>query len=202
MSNSTICYFGFGSLVNRDTRPASEKAVKATLRGWERHWAHHALGFADDSRSCCSLTVQQVNGRESAIDGVLVTIDKADLPELDKRETGYDRINIPSASFLIHDALSDVSADIAMYVSKPEHTAPADAGHPILQSYIDCVMAGFEQQFGVDGLDRLMRSTQGWYGPIENDRAHPRYPRAVTLASDVLARYDSLLERIRAEQSK
>lgn len=206
MSESTICYFGFGSLVNRETRPENEPAVAATLQGWERQWAHHALGFGTDSRSCCSLTVKPMEHKQASIDGVLVTLDAEDLPELDKRETGYDRVELPAASFsLVHPSASDsgvTAPTVYMYVSKPEQTAPANESYPILQSYIDCVMAGYESLFGQEGLNRFMSSTQGWHGPIENDRAQPRYPRSVSLASSVLARYDVLIEQARNTQAK
>ena len=207
MSDSTITYFGFGSLVNRATRPVGEASVPATLQGWGRHWAHHAVGFDGDSRSCCSLTVKpSVDGfarsaERLAIDGVLVTIPREDLPALDKRETGYDRVTVPVAQFQFNDQiiadLGTLPTEISVYVSRPEQTAPADADHPILQSYIDCVMAGFDALFGADGLQRFMHTTGGWEGPVENDRLRPRYPRSITLSADQQARYDSLLREHR-----
>jgi len=203
MLDSTITYFGFGSLVNRATRPAGEVSVPATLMGWSRHWAHHAVGIDGNRISRCSLTVKRgAQGLPSpagtvAIDGVLVTIPTTELPNLDKRERGYDRVEVPTEQFHLTneniDTLGTLPAEISVYVSKPELTAPADVEHPILQSYIDCVMGGFDALFGAAGLQRFIETTVGWHGPIENDRLQPRYPRAIALSDAQLARYDSLL---------
>ncbi|MBX2839834.1 MAG: hypothetical protein KTR35_23455 [Gammaproteobacteria bacterium] len=134
------------------------------------------------------------------IDGVLVTIPHSALAELDRRESGYDRVQIePEQIAFAFDSHALSVERLFMYVSKTEFNAPADEDHPILQSYIDCVMAGYEAQFGADGLSRFLQTTHGWRGPIENDRSSPRYPRAVQLSVDQQARYDALLKETRSE---
>ena len=103
MQEQDITYFGYGSLVNRDTRPAGERAQSARLHGWRRVWGHRVTGSSDAStgarESCCSLSVESTHAPGQYIDGVLVTIPVSDLPLLDQRETGYDRVKLPAADF-------------------------------------------------------------------------------------------------------
>jgi len=170
-----IAYFGYGSLVNRDTRPPGEQAYKARLSGWERHWAH----------------------REAAakIDGVVVLIEQGDLAALDRRESGYFRQTVPLSMFELESPLP--VAEVFVYQSLSENFAPADHQFPILQSYADCVMAGYERVYGEQGLAEFMRSTIGWQGDILNDRAAPYYPRAVAVSSDQIKRFDALIDQCR-----
>jgi len=197
-----ITYFGYGSLVNRATRPAGEVSYRARLYGWRRVWGHRVLSAQQPSdeleRSCCSLSVQKLIDFDIAnrknmpfIDGVVVTIPITDLPTLDKRETGYDRHAIPSSHFDL-PAECDVD-EIHVYVSKPAHQGDATEHFPILQSYIDCVLAGYCEVFEHQGMQRFVDSTQGWAGVIENERDNPKYPRAVSLPASKLAQFDSII---------
>jgi len=81
-----------------------------------------------------------------------------------------------------------------MYVSRMEHVGSASKHYPLLQSYVDCVLAGFLAVFGWDGVERFMQSTQGWSAPMLADRAAPLYPRAVQLPDDLLAKFDARIE--------
>jgi len=181
-------YFGYGSLVNRNTRPVSEGYTPATVPGWRRCWGHR-VNHVDAATTAQNtsvlgysvLTVQRADGSE--IDGVQVSIPLVDLPELDAREGGYNRHEVGTMS----------SRElVAMYVSKTENNALADKQYPLLQSYVDCVMAGFLTVFGNDGLTRFMHSTSGWDAPMLNDRSAPLYQRAVTLPPDLLAHFDKV----------
>jgi len=210
MADGFITYFGYGSLVNRDTRPAGEQSYPARLYGWQRIWGHRVwpLGNTGNQLSCCSLTVKPASvpdtvdlsgpERDSApfVDGVVVIIPMSDLPALDERERGYDRVTLPRSHF---DLSSDIQAEeIQVYVSKVSNRGLADAEHPILQSYIDCVLAGYCAVFEQDGLQQFVDGTVGWQGVIENDRENPRYPRAVVLSAEQLQQFDQLVEKRRS----
>ena len=202
-------YFGYGSLVNRQTRPTAERFEAASVAGWQRSWAHcvknpqaasvplqhHASPVGSVSggsgtqlpRGYTTLTVEPAAGVQ--IDGVVVSIGLSDLPQLDEREKGYSR----------HTVNSVKSTDpVAMYVSQTEHITTDYSDYPLLQSYIDCVLAGFLAVFGWDGVDRFISTTAGWGTPILADRGAPLYPRAVTLAGGLEAAFD---ERIAAAAS-
>jgi len=182
-----VHYFGYGSLVNRDTRPANEPYETATLDGWVRQWA--ARVDTDDAGKLAQspvvkgysvLTVHPAEG--VSIEGVQVPIDPADLVDLDQRELGYAQQSIETS----------VAADsVVVYVCKPENTDLASAEYPLLQSYIDCVLAGFLERFGWDGVDRFIDTTQGWSAPILDDRLTPLYARAVAVPDAVQAKFDS-----------
>lgn len=211
MSMDSITYFGYGSLVNRATRPSGEIAQPARLYGWERVWGHRVLSAqqpADEPpRSCCSLSVRKLcdatldRGKNATfIDGVVVTIPISEVPALDRREAGYDRLSLPGSDF---DLPADcASGEIQVYVSKPTHQGKATEEFPILQSYIDCVLAGYCEMFEVSGMQHFVQSTAGWDGVIENERSHPKYPRAVNVPEEQLAAFDQIIfqQRLRLQQ--
>lgn len=127
---------------------------------------------------------------ECCIDGVMVPIQADEVPALDARERGYSR----------HMVTSTKSTDaLAMYVSHSEHVAMACSDYPLLQSYVDCVLAGFLAIYGWDGVDRFFASTAGWSAPILPDRLCPLYPRAVVLSQTLTESFD---ERIMAARSQ
>ncbi len=185
-----IAYFGYGSLVNRDTRPVDENAHRARLTGWERHWAHRV---ADDRnhRNCTSLSARPASEPATAIDGVVVLIEPSALPALDEREAGYFRQTIDRDAIQID---TDMAIDsIVLYQSHDKHFKPASAEHPILKSYVDCVMAGYSALFGEAGLSAFMQTTKGWHGDMLDDRHQPLYPRAVSLTAQQQKHFDSLV---------
>lgn len=203
---NSLHYFGYGSLVNRHTRPADERFEATTVAGWQRSWSHRvnhsaaaSVALLDDSLGKAHgqthaplgytvLTVEPAEGQQ--IDGVQVSIARSDLPILDEREKGYSRQTVQSV----------MSTDpIAIYVSNTAHVAELPSDYPLLQSYVDCVLAGFLAVFGWDGVDRFISTTSGWAVPILADRAVPLYPRAITLAQDVETKFD---ERIAAARSQ
>lgn len=210
MSHDTITYFGYGSLVNRETRPAGEVALPARLYGWQRVWGHRVLSAqqpaTEPPRSCCSLSIEksvennaqtqiktEAEVREilSFIDGVVVNIPISELEALDDREAGYDRHVLSSDDFDL-PAGCDAS-EIHVYVSKQTHKGGATEQFPILQSYIDCVLAGYCRVFESEGMQQFVDSTAGWHGVIENERNNPKYPRAVSLPEDQLALFDDIV---------
>ncbi len=172
-----------------------ESFVTATIAGWQRHWAHRV----DDERAAqltwrpgeqdetipkgfTVLTVAPASTVE--IDGVLAVIGLTDLPALDRRESGYARhtLNLP-----------DIASPVALYVSSK--TQGACREYPLLQSYVDCVLAGYLAVFGWQGVTRFIATTKGWEAPIIDDRSNPLYPRAVTIEDDIRCEFD---ERILA----
>jgi len=185
--SQTVSYFGYGSLVNRRTRPTEEVWEATSVAGWQRSWSHRvvrpeAAAVAQDPAvgGFSVLTVQPAS--KVCIDGVQVSMASEELPQLDAREGGYNR----------HSVITAASSDlVAMYVSRTEHVAAASKDYPLLQSYVDCVMAGFLAVFGWDGVDRFINSTAGWQAPMLLDRAEPLYPRAVTIATEIQAEFDA-----------
>ena len=198
MTERCITYFGYGSLVNRATRPADEQALPARLYGWQRVWGHRVQQSGESNSglrpACCSLSVEKCEGDNQAfIDGVIVRIPLVNLPVLDQREVGYDRVQLPASDF---DLPESCSVDgIHVYVSAKTHSIRPNAQHPILQSYIDCVLAGYCSIYGQTGMQQFVDSTSGWGGFIEKDRHKPQYPRAVAVPQNQLNLFDEVVSQ-------
>ena len=155
-------FFGYGSLVNRDTHGYCE-AYRARLSGWRRVWRH------TDLRELAFLTAEPAP--DVAIDGLIARVPGDDWAALDEREAGYGRHHL--AAGLRHDAPRPVAAQI---YAVPAPEAPMTP-RPILLSYLDVVVQGFLREFGEDGAADFFATTAGWEAPVLDDRAAPRYPR-------------------------
>lgn len=206
MKTDWIHYFGYGSLVNRQTRPAGEEASSAHLVGWRRVW-NHRVTHPHRGQPCTSLSIEPssdvtVNGPQSVspvgIDGVIVRLPRHELEQLDAREAGYDRLELPLSDFRLSDELARQLDEqgtqcIMVYRSQERNRCMADEQHPVLRSYVDCVMAGYLQRFAASGLQDMVASTRGWELPVLNDRAQPFYPRSVAVDAAEQDHFDSLM---------
>lgn len=161
-------FFGYGSLVNRATHHFAD-AHRASVRGWRRAWRH------TDLREVAFLTV--VPDADSAIDGLIAGVPGDDWAALDEREAAYGRV--PVSDHVDHPLPH--RPEIAIYaIEAGKHRAPTQ-DHPILLSYIDVVLQGYLHEFGTEGAQRFLDTTDGWHAPVLDDRAAPIYPRHQSL---------------------
>ncbi|GGD91412.1 gamma-glutamylcyclotransferase [Aureimonas endophytica] len=180
-----VAYFGYGSLVNRDTLRTKFLAVRrAAVTGWRRFWLPRPeVGIA-------LLSVRPAPGHETQ--GVVV-YDLADhLPAVDEREAGYDRRSL-GPEVLTIEAMPDVPVPVFLYEATRTTETAAETGSAILQSYLDAVLQGFLAIHGEAGLERFVAETEGFETVVIRDRAAPRYPRAVRLRPGEAERFDALL---------
>ncbi|MDU8942967.1 gamma-glutamylcyclotransferase family protein [Ovoidimarina sediminis] len=177
-------FFGYGSLVNRATH-AHEDAHKATLTGWRRVWRHTAL------RPVAFLTAVEVDGGE--IDGLIARVPGADWRDLDERERAYDRVQ---AALVTHSGPRKLAVEVYT-IPHGKHGAP-DRAHPVLLSYIDVVVQGFLNEYGIDGVARFFDTTDGWDAPIAFDRPDPIYSRHRVLSRKERALVDQHLDEVGA----
>lgn len=195
-------YFGYGSLVNRKTRPADEPFQRATLTGWRRQWAHRAnrpWQHDHTSRSGAGVSALSVEEHaDSAIDGVLVPIARQDLPQLDAREEGYYRVELPASAFTVDEPLNVDT--VIMYVSGDSQSGWANTDYPLIQSYVDCVIDGFHTLFGEAGVKRFLETTEHWTLPLYNDRLQPLYPRWIELTDEQRQQTDRWLSAYRPDR--
>ncbi|SFL43466.1 gamma-glutamylcyclotransferase family protein [Shimia aestuarii] len=162
-------FFGYGSLVNRDTHQYGD-THPARLGGWRRIWRH------TDLRPVAYLTV--VPDPDCEIDGLIAHVPGGDWAALDQREHAYDRVDANAA--ITHPKPDPI--DVAVYtVPHGKHGQPT-VEHPVLLSYIDVVVQGYLREFGEAGVARFFNTTAGWTAPILDDRAAPIYPRHQTLS--------------------
>ncbi|WP_164660251.1 gamma-glutamylcyclotransferase family protein [Tropicibacter sp. Alg240-R139] len=173
-------FFGYGSLVNRATHDYLNPQP-ARLRGWRRAWRH------TDLRPVAFLTA--VPCEASEIDGLIAHVPNNDWAALDEREWAYDRHS--STQSISHNLPHP--AEIAVYAVPVARQSPPDTRHPILLSYLDVVVQGYHQMFGLKGVTDFFATTDGWDAPILDDRAAPRYPRHQTLTPEETALVESHL---------
>jgi len=190
MKTSDPFFFGYGSLVNRNTHDFPHPA-RARVRGWTRTWKRTKL------RRVAFLTAVETPGAE--IDGLIAAVPGADWAALDAREHAYDRHAVLDID---HDHGRDLILDVHIYRTKPEHDTDATDEHPILLSYLDTVIQGFLTEFGETGAHRFFETTQGWDAPVLDDRARPVYPRATPLNAQERAFVDDALRLLDVRRIK
>lgn len=185
----TISYFGYGSLVNVKTLSDQTQVTPGTLKGWVRQWS--ISGRETTGSGVCSLCVVPREGSE--IRGVLASESRAGLERLEKREHMYDKVVGIGEAFRCDLEGKGGPSDMFLFRAKDEHYGWGDEENPILQSYVDCVAAGFHAFWGEEGVRHFFETTEGWHVPILADRDAPKYPRAVIIEDEVRTLIDELL---------
>lgn len=170
------CFFGYGSLVNRDTHTYTA-ATRAQLKGWRRRWVYTA------SRGLAFLSVEP--DADTTIQGLIADVPNADWSVLDAREYGYNRV--ASGDAVIHPR--DIPTDISHY-TVPRETWVAGGDQHILLSYLDVVVQGYLREYGAQGVADFFDTTDGWETLVRDDRAAPQYPRAQALSRQETAMVD------------
>jgi cation transport regulator ChaC len=182
-------YFGYGSLVNRQTLQTDYVAARpARLCGWRRHWQARPGELAPDGQRIAMLSVHRRAGAH--IDGLLIVDRLGNLPALDQREAHYDRVLLSADEAAV---LAEASFETFVYVAR---ATPQQPDARLLQSYLDAVMAGFLREHGEAGLAAFLETTDGFEREIICDRSRPLYPRAVELPAALAAWFDKLLAAV------
>ena len=176
-------FFGYGSLVNRDTHDFPQ-INRASLTGWRRGWRH------TDLRDAAFLTAVPDPG--TTIQGLIAHVPNEDWQALDKREWAYERVQVTDT---VKHPLT-YAIDIVVYAVPAERHNKPSIKHPILLSYLDVVVQGYLREFGEDGAAQFFTTTDGWDIPVINDRATPRYVRHQILTASETAFVDHHLARI------
>jgi hypothetical protein len=180
-----VAYFGYGSLVNRDTLRTKFLAIRrASVAGWRRFW----LPRPDSDLAL--LSVRQEAGAEAQ--GVVVYDLAENLPAVDEREAGYNRRTVPADAVRVEHS-PHAAPPVFLYEAIRQDETAAEAGSAILQSYLDAVMQGLLAVHGEAGLRRFVAETDGFETAIVPDRGAPRYPRSVVLRPDEADLFDRLV---------
>lgn len=181
-------FFGYGSLVNTNTH-SYDGSRPARVSGWRRKWRHTSL------RDVAYLTVREAPGH--AIDGLIAAVPNGDWEALDQREHAYDRLHLHD-QHVDHDHPGDIL--VHMYKTRAGNDAPPSVRHPILHSYLDTVVLGYVNIFGVEGAAHFFATTDGWDSPVLDDRHDPIYPRAVSLSRRDKAFVDTHLDGLQVQR--
>ncbi len=178
--------FGYGSLINAASRKRTGqtgKAIPVTVEGLIRYW-----GKVDESYILSPLIVNRGN---SQVNGVLIEIDQKALEEFDQRERGYHRIRIEPVQ-VTSELAFDHDSPIWVYVKDaPE---PPCTLSPIMQSYVDTVLAGcldISESFAQNFIEH----TVGWHFPRENDRETPKYGNLAGVQPHHYSKIDALIKK-------
>ncbi|MEO0341970.1 MAG: gamma-glutamylcyclotransferase [Pseudomonadota bacterium] len=172
--------FGFGSLVTKGTHDYDWIGT-CRLAGYRRVWVPSNTWDI----SFLSVELDPI----STIDGAVLEIRDKDWPSLLEREKGYDVHHLDSSR--IDPQFNAVS----LFVGRPDAIDPERA-RPFLKSYLDTVITGFVDSFGVDRARGFFTSTAGWENGVKEDRSAPEYPRAVALRADIKTLVDEELEKL------
>ncbi|MEZ5870395.1 MAG: gamma-glutamylcyclotransferase family protein [Nitratireductor sp.] len=193
MSGELVGYFGYGSLVNRQTlRTQFVASHRASLSGWRRHWQSRGVEHEHhNGRELALLSIEPAQG--VAIQGMLVIDRKAHLPEVDKREARYERVPVSRGDIALHDDEAGVELPDELYVYVGHAASEAAQPPVLLQSYLDAVMAGFHAEFGEAGVYHFLETTLGFDRLIVKDRHQPVYPRSVSVGEEMGQWFDALL---------
>jgi hypothetical protein len=143
----------------------------AEVQNWTREWGHC---FDTPRGPVCVLTAAERTG--GRIQGILIRCDAADLAQIDAREAGYDRVELPRRDVL--SSVDDLPEKLYIYKSRPAHYRPGDTDFRIWYSYVETVLHGFLSVFKTEGVDAFIRSTDGWTVPVIDDRDNPQYRRS------------------------
>ncbi|MAZ17300.1 MAG: gamma-glutamylcyclotransferase [Ahrensia sp.] len=184
-----FAYFGYGSLVNRDThRTEIYGAVRAKVRGWRRHWQ----GRPQHGDSPISLlSVKAESDPDHELPGLLVFDRIENLGALDEREFNYHRRTVEAGAIVLPVEMS-MEVPVFIYEGKPEVAPGTD--HAILQSYLDAVLQGYLLEYGEDEVRRFIADTHAFdHTPIIRDRHEPRYMRSVALRDEEAQLFDETL---------
>ena len=169
-------------MVNGQTHTYTE-VYPARLAGWRRDWRHWVDG---PTRKATALTIEPCD--RTVVAGMIARVPAEAWEALVAREAGYRTVAI-EASRIAHSGPDD--ARVFTFQSMSSRRGSAE--HPIPQSYVDCVMKGFLDNFGASSLQGFIDTTDGWEVPIHRDRHAPTYPRAVALSKDEIDLFDGML---------
>jgi hypothetical protein len=181
--------FGYGSLVNRRARRSDLVARPVRIGGWRRSWSHCV---ETENGNVCALTV--VPQAEAGVAGVGILERRDNLAALDAREKGYRRIPLALDAEEPPGVATRGDWERFTYISTPVALRPGSREFPIWRSYLECVLAGFLDLGGGAAARDFIVTTDGWEAPILDDRAAPKYMRAVKLPQHVQGEVDALIQ--------
>jgi gamma-glutamylcyclotransferase (GGCT)/AIG2-like uncharacterized protein YtfP len=180
--------FAYGSLINADSRALSfacQQARVARAHGFRRGWFHTA-----HEQPLSGVVATPDEGVTHAINGMLVQLAEDQLALADARELpfGYVRQRLAAESLALEEGGLSPADRVWVYVVPRVDDRRTSV---IYQSYLDVILAGC-LAVGEDFAREFVRTTTLWSAAWIDDRARPRYARAMA-PGPVQARIDVLL---------
>ena len=169
--------FAYGSLVGRRSRTPGLEVARASIVGWMRTWSH---GIVTPRGRVCALSIAP--SVSTTIQGLALTCDDGTLREMDEREIGYSRVQVPAHTWV--ESGVPLETPCWVYIGGAAHRVASQQEYPIWLSYLITVLVGYMELGGPLGLEEFFRTTVGWETPILDDRDNPKYSRAVHLSAE------------------
>src|SRR5205807_3418823 len=179
MSNANQFIFGYGSLVEFQSRirtePAASYAFPANVEAIQRGWFGQVGGV-----SLSTTFLGAVPDANSNCNGVIFQVSQQQLAGFDKREIGYKRERIDQNNVTMLDgSKSAPEGDIWFYASIEKRFASREC--PIVQSYLDICLNGCLELEATYPLakeagfaERFLKTCSYWSEYWVNDRIYPR----------------------------
>lgn len=157
------------------------KTIPAIASGLVRHW-----GKVNDSYTASPLVAEPGDG---VVNGVLLEIEPKELYSFDQREVGYHRVALTHPQIDVQHQINP-SAEIWVYVKEK----PQSPCHqvPVLQTYIDTVLAGC-LEVSEEFAHLFIQHTLNWHAPVLNDREAPEYRNYAGVSPADKKKIDQLL---------
>jgi hypothetical protein len=173
--------FGYGSLICSHSRAvtassdaAQPAAIPVKVSGLERVWSKRSAKLG--------MTAVGIRfAQDASTVGVLVPVTEADLARFDVREQGYSRValSLDDVDLLptvgktkdAHESSGETQEQgspdqshpfMQIWAYVPDEHAPADADHPIVQSYVDTILRGCLDVGGESFAREFLEHTKGW----------------------------------------
>jgi hypothetical protein len=202
MSNSSQFIFGYGSLVESQSRartsPSALYAFPANVAGIQRGWFDQVGGI-----SLSTTYLGAVLDPNSNCNGVIFQVTQQQLDAFDQRETGYDREGINQSNItMLNGSGSAPAGDIWFYANRKKGFASPEC--PIVQSYVDICLNGCLELEATYPLakeagfaETFLKTCSDWSKYWVNDRIYPR--RAFIYAPNA-SKIDQLIQKVLGEE--
>ena len=178
---------GYGSLMESESRkrttPHITDVFPVIVKGIRRGW------FARTNPPGLSTTfLGCIKEPDYSINAVIYEATLKEIEETDKRETGYQRIEVDRLDIKLLASEIDKRAKFWIYLNIFQNQQELlncipDNNCPIVQSYVDICMNGcieieekFEKAKEINFVKTFIQSTTFWNEYWANDRIYPRRP--------------------------
>jgi hypothetical protein len=158
LSNDTSYIFGYGSLVNTESRNSTSVTLaQPVIIHKEFSYIRH-YNTSQPKLPPLGLVKITDSTKQMPINGVLFKVNEDQLKRFDKREGDNTRIRVPTKYIESFDKTIDSSLPIYAYIPKPKPYCN-NCTKPINYNYIQLVSDGFKE-YGVAFYNLFVKTTQ------------------------------------------
>lgn len=194
--------FGYGSLIQSGSRlrtvPTAHNVIPVRFAKMQRGWWLHG---SRRSLPTTYLAVELTDNPKHTCNGVLLKMNDDEMAALDRREQGYDRVelDINDVTYLSGAGVVEPDSTLWTYVCKPARGRERPtAEQTLLQSYVDICLLGcleMEDLLGPDSgfIREFIDTTLDWSAYWRNDRDEEDFTRLGDRQSAVDAIVDDIL---------